>query len=201
MRLLLALALLNCVFGQANDNDNNTAGNATRCEDLRNQTGCVAFGKGNSSSTVYGACVWCGDSATDGESCRDFFLSIASVHILFISCPGQCRSPPWAGNFSCPVATGSLWNYGCLPGDTVAACGSHCINVCDTDCRDYRAPIYTLTLYSDANCTLVSTQPQNLTRACVPLSNGASVGMVSFDNNGFTEQVNNGSIVMWQCLL
>ena len=103
---------------------------------------------------------------------------------------GLCSEPRWSGTYSCPVAGASLWNYDCLPGDTHAACGSSCLNSCGTECRDFRAPLYTITMYSDSNCTQQTNQPaRNLTRSCLPLSNGGSVGWIKFDNNGFQELV------------
>ena len=149
-------------------NATNTSNNATNvtCSDMTSQQNCVAFGRGNdTSSTDYRACVWCGVSATDG----------------------LCREPFWSGNYSCPLETGSFWNYGCLPGDSVAACGSHCINSCETVCRDYRAPVYTITMFNDSSCTNIITPERNLTRACLPLANGGSIGVIAFANNTYSE--------------
>ncbi len=103
----------------------------------------------------------------------------------------MCREPFWSGNYSCPVESGPFFNYGCLPGDSVAACGSHCINSCETVCRDYRAPVYTITMFNDSSCTNVINPQRNLTRACLPLANGGSIGVIAFANNTYNELVSN----------
>ncbi len=132
MRFILFVALAGIAFGQASNNvvtdsTSDDAGTASNhCKDQKDQASCVAYGRGNASSTVYTACIWCGVSSQQGES---FFHSISRFHRLP---PGLCHEPRWAGQYSCPLST-SLFDYDCLPGDTVSACGSHCINSCETE--------------------------------------------------------------------
>ncbi len=188
MMLLVLLALAGCALSQTSSGSTTstttssgettstttttttvapTTTPAPTCASQTTQASCTAFG---SQSPNNGACVWCGTSATQGH----------------------CRQPAWFGTYSCPVVNGpnDFFHYQCDPGHTVGACGSNCLNTCETRCRDFRAPVTTVTEVENcaSNVTTVSSGvTRNLTTGCLPLSNGASVGVIAYPNGTYRE--------------
>ncbi len=75
MRLLLVVALLSCVLADyppvavtSTSTEAQNGGGLSECDDFTDEASCVAFGSRDTPVGDYGACVWCGRSATDGQS-------------------------------------------------------------------------------------------------------------------------------------
>ena len=165
------------------------------CSNATTRADCVALGNGAYPAGAViniganGACVWCGTSALQGGRGICHFDSFF-VDRRFCFFPGECREPAWSGHNSCPAADAEFYHFQCAPGDTVAGCGSHCINSCETACVEFKAPVPTVTMFNDSDCSQVLGgvgSTKNLTQPCMPLASGGSVGVVAFANGTYLE--------------